>query len=197
MTVITEAIDEAIALCGRPDERGNGINYANAAIAKIVRSTTWPFDRLEVALTFADTTSYTQRIVIATSLPKFRKLNYIRSPSGKLYTQRDPSSVVSPCGTEYLPSFYITGTDILLKDEVPVSELAVGYYQQAPRLVEIPANALQSNTHWTLDIAYQALVYGIMAEVYSATGDDTSYGVYENKFRFEVDQVARDFKDIK
>lgn len=197
MTVITEAIDEAIALCGRPDERGNGINYANAAIAKIVRSTTWPFDRLEVALTFADTTSYTQRIVIATSLPKFRKLNYIRSPSGKLYIPRDPSSVVSPCGTEYLPSFYITGTDILLKDEVPVSELAVGYYQQAPRLVEIPTSALQSNTHWTLDIAYQALIYGIMAEVYSATGDDTSYGVYENKFRFEVDQVARDFKDIK
>ena len=197
MPNITQAIDEAIALCARPDRRGEGIMYANAAVSKLVRRTTWPFDRKEVVINFTDPLLYTQRINITTQLPSFRKMNYLRSPSGKMMTMKDPASVVSPCGTEYLPSYYITGLEIVLKDEVPLAQVAVGYYAQAPMLVEIPSTPEQSNTHWTLDLAYQAVVYGIMAEVFAATGDDTSYGIYEQKAQVEMSVVARDFKDFK
>lgn len=197
MTVISTAIDEAIALCGRPDKRGDGIHCANAAIGKLVRMTTWPFDRKEVTINFVDTTLYTQRIPIFTDLPNFRKMNYVRSPSGKKMEMRDPSSIITPCGNELLPSYYITGTDLLLKDEVPLSQVAIGYYIQAPRLVEIPSTPDQTNTHWTLELSYLAVVYGIMAEVFAMTGDDTSYGIYENKAQTQMRMDARDFRDTK
>lgn len=197
MTVVSTVIAEAIALCGRPDKRGEGIIYANAAIAKLVKMSTWPFDRKELVHTFTDPSLYAQRIQLFTDLPAFRKMNYIRSPSGKLIAPREPTTVVTPCGNEILPSYYITGTDLLIKDEVPLTHVAIGYYVQPPRLVEIPSEPTQSNTHWTLEISYLAVLYGIMAEVFAATGDDTSYGVYENKAQTQMRFDTRDFRDIK
>lgn len=197
MTTISEAINEAIALTGRPDKRSDGIRFANAAIAKIVRRTTWPFDRLEVPITFADSSLYTQTINITTQLPNFRKIGYVRSPSLKMYEMLDPASIVDQCGRERLPSFYISGTNIILKDEVQVTQVMVGYFALPPRLVETPQAEGQSNTHWTLDYCYYALVYAIMAEIFAAIGDDTSYGIYENKWQTETQVALRDFRDMK
>lgn len=197
MTNISEVINEAIALTGRPDKRSDGISFANAAISKIVRRTTWPFDRLEVPITFTDQSLYTQTINISTQLPNFRKINYVRSPSLKMYEMLDPASIVDGCGRERLPSFYISGTNIILKDEVQVSQVMVGYFALPPRLVESPQSTGQTNTHWSLDFCYTGVMYAIMAEVFAAIGDDTSYGIYESKWQAEFAIAARDFRDMK
>lgn len=167
----TEAVNDVLRICKRPDKVVEAQRAINAAIAYYTIKGEFRKDLVETSISI-DSSLYGNTISL-TSLARFRRFKYIR-PYGtrKFLVKSDPSHIFQPSGSLQLDHYYTAGDNLTYTLSVLSSSLEVGYYTYAPTLSG-------EDTHWLLDTIESAIIDYAAAKVFRGIGDDKSSDVHD------------------
>lgn len=201
----SELIDQAATLTVRPDKEGLIAQKINAVIRTISLSGTYWKDLVEEILSDHsdwDPDSNTQTLTLPT---RFRKPAYIerdlsainpstgrlesRQTQGLLYNRVDPRSTKRE-GRLVPNAYYMSGANLLLRQEVAGERVIWGYYAYLPRLVA------PEDTNWVAELMPDLIIDWASQFVLASLGDrDRTNGVASlAQFQLSVfvDEMIRD-----
>lgn len=201
----SELIDQAATLTVRPDKEGLIAQKINAVIRTISLSGTYWKDLVEETL--SDHSDWDPDSNIQTlALPsRFRKPAYIerdlssinpstgrlesRQTQGLLYNRVDPRSTKRE-GREIRNAYYMSGANLLLRQEVTGERVIWGYYAYLPRLVA------PEDTNWVAELMPDLIIDWASQFVLASLGDrDRTNGVAalaQFQLSVFVDEMIRD-----
>lgn len=139
----------------RPDKRDDQIQDAvNAAIEYATTQGDFAADLIEGSIAL-DSALYAQNLVISTTMPRFRKVKYLRPSGYRRYLKwKDPSKIFSDPSRDYagtlvsneaLDVWYRAGDNLVFKLSVLQTTMLYGYYTYPTFLTT------DTDTHWMLD----------------------------------------------
>lgn len=174
----SELIDEVVVLTVRPDKDGLVRQKINAVIRTVSLSGVYWRDLVEEIL--SDHTDFDTSVNIQTLTlpPRFRKPAYIerdltsinpstgrlesRLTNGLLYNRVDPRSTKRE-GREITNAYYMSGSNLLLRQQVIGEKVIWGYYEY-PDLLRDPDDTnwiTQLMPHMVIDMASQFVLASI------------------------------------
>lgn len=201
----SELIDQTATLTVRPDKEGLIAQKINSVIRTISLSGTYWKDLVEEVLSDHpdwDPDSNVQTLALPS---RFRKPAYIerdlssinpstgrlesRQTQGLLYNRVDPRSTKRE-GREIRNAYYMSGANLLLRQEVQGERVVWGYYAYLPRLVG------PSDTNWVAELMPDLIIDWASQFVLASLGDrDRTNGVAalaQFQLSVFVDEMIRD-----
>lgn len=121
---------------------------------------------VEEILLAIDPLEYTQAIPL-TSLPRYRKMQYIRRSGTREYlTYIDPKLLMTK-NCDMQDRWYLAGSSIKISMTKLATALDIGFYVYPPVLTTATGN----NTHWLLDQAWPVIRDRTLAKCFADIGD--------------------------
>lgn len=181
---LSNIINQVIELTARPDARSKALIAVNAIIQDVCNNSDYPEDLIEVSILAPNPGSYTTTISLALpDSPPVKKIEYVLA-GGLPQTLIKPRNAVTSTGCSPANTCYRAGSNLHINASAPIDVIKLGYYQQVGWLAE-------NSSHWLEDVAPQLLVFGTVAAVFRATGDDASATEYEGQYRLARQQFRR------
>ncbi len=183
------AITQVVSIVKRPDKMGE-IRWAiNAAIDDLVRRDKFGYDlyQLDFPILEADKSSSIQNVpYTAFTTVKPRHIESITTDTdANSYTEIKPKNIVlngkARCGV-----FYKRNDMLVIKTRVLANTIKVSYYAAPPLLSQ------DTDTHWTLEHAFSAIVARACYHVFSTIGQDKDTAVYERKSEIAYSRIAQE-----
>jgi hypothetical protein len=162
----TEVVDEVLSIVKRPDKINDIRREVNSSIHFCCSDNEFARDLAEIVLTVSGNL-YSQSAPLS-GFTRFRKFKYIKPPAVKHYLDMVPPDKVFENCTEATDSYYITGSDVVLKTKALHASLLVGWYMYPPKLTDI------SPDFWLIDVSPYMVIDRAAAKVFTNIGDDAS-----------------------
>jgi hypothetical protein len=185
----SEMIDRVASRCKRPDKRDDIKDSINNAISYFTLAASFAQD-LKEGTVVIDPVKYAQSFSIATNLPLFRRLKYLKRTNARSYiTKADAQKVYDKSGCEQLDRWYRAGDNIVFKLSVLSPTLEYGYYAY-PALLDNDADI-----HWMLDLTPMMIQNKALGEIFMSIGEPND-AQHHNRRAEEMFVVAKgDFED--
>lgn len=160
----------------RPDARSRALTSVNTVISRICNNADFPEDLIEVSLInpTPDLYAITLPLTLPEGYPAVRKLEYVTVADRPLKAIK-PRNALTSEGCAFKGCYYRSGNNLILNVQYAGPSARIGYYQHTPWLTE-------ADTHWLIEQQETLIITGVAADVFKATGDDTSYGDYQSMF---------------
>ncbi len=164
--IFTEVVDQVIAIVKRPDKINDIRREVNSSVHFCCTEKEFARDLREISLPLSSSL-YTQSIAL-TEFSRFRKFKYIKPPAVKWYLKPTaPDKVFEDC-QEATNSYYITGSDVVLKTSSLYATMLAGWYMYPPVLTDV------APSFWLLDASPYMIIDRAAAKVFANMGDDAS-----------------------
>lgn len=160
-----EAVAAVQAKLRRPEKHQIIMNEINEAINFFSSDLNANRDVEELLLAI-DPVEFTQAILL-TSLPRYRKMQYIRRSGTREYLKYlDPKQMFTK-NCDMQDRWYVAGSSLKISMVSLAPALDVGYYTYPPTLTLVEGN----NSHWLLDAAWPVIVNRALAKCFADIGD--------------------------
>ena len=141
---------------------------------------------MEVSLVL-DSSLYSQSVALS-EFTRFRKFKYLKPPGVKWYMSHTaPDKVFEDC-CEATNSFYITGSDVVLKTAGLHGTMLAGWYAYPPVLTDV------APSFWLLDASPYMIIDRAASKVFANIGDDASANKHMGLFLPAWQSARRDLK---
>jgi hypothetical protein len=162
----TEVVNEVLSIVKRPDKINDIRREVNAAINFCCNETELARDLMESSIVISSSL-YTQNLALS-DFTRFRKFCYLKPPAVKWYlTPTTPAKVFDNC-SEACNSYYIAGSDVVIKTAALYGSLLAGWYTYPPVLTDMVP------TFWLLDASPYMIIDRAASKVFANIGDDAS-----------------------
>jgi len=164
---------------GRPERLQQALDSINSAIEYVTAKGDFASDLIENSCNLSSSV-YIHAIDITTTMPRFRKIKYLRPDGYSVYLKWKDSSRVfvekAPgVGTELIDVWYRAGNQLLIKLSVLQSILHFGYYIFPERLVDT------ADEYWMLDQMPTVIHAFAVALEYESIGNESEASRYDKK----------------
>lgn len=162
----TQAVAEVLSIVKRPDKIGDIRREVNAAINFCCNEVEFARDLTALSIAF-DSSGYVQSLPLS-QFVRFRKFKYIKPPAVRFYlTHTPPDKIFEDC-QEATNSYYITGSDVIIKTSALHASLLFGWYSFPPLLTDAAPE------FWLLEASPYMIINRAAAFVFGNIGDDAS-----------------------
>lgn len=186
MTTLTDLCNDVYTVTKRPDLISETKLAVKAATLKLHQSDFYFRDIFETGIQF-DTAAYTQQLNIATLIPRYRALKYLRrydsSGSGspmEFLEVLSPTNILDDYGVDKVGIAYAAGTVLNIKCGVPIQYALLGVYVN-PDVTDIGYESWLANNHPF------AIVFEAARVVFKQIGFDEQSAAFE---RLTLEQLA-------
>lgn len=145
----TEAVAAVVDNTKRPDKLAMARREVNAAILAYSSAMDHPRDLEEVQLALTLGTTHT---VAFTSLPRFRKMDWMRYPASRSYV-KELSTRLLDCTTDIRDKWYVAGSSIKINLSREASSMDMSYYRFPPILTDLAGDFWQLEGNWPAVVA--------------------------------------------
>jgi hypothetical protein len=156
-----QAVEAVIDNVKRPDKLAMARREVNAAILAYSSAMDHPRDLEEVQLALTLGTTHT---VALSSLPRFRKMDWVRYPATRFYV-KELSSRLLDCAVDIRDKWYVAGSSIKINLSREAGSLDISYYAHPPYLTEA------AGSYWQLDANWPAIVASATSKLFIDIGD--------------------------
>lgn len=168
----TDIVSSVILRTKRPDKVADIRNSVNAALLQYSSDEDYAGDLQEIQYSLP--IPGTQTAVPLTSLPRLRKIAYIKITGTKIYVKKLETLMPEPC-QDLRNKWYAAGSNINVNLSQSALMLDIGYYAYPPYLTDA------SPTHWMLDGNWSAIQQKALADTYNDIGDAQEAASAERK----------------
>ncbi len=166
-----ELVAEVVRITKRADKITDVRRELNSAISFFTMDAEFARDKFEQTLAI-NPSEYTQAILIS-SLPRYRKMWYMKQAGTRNFlTKMEPSDLFKK-GCDLRNKWYVVGESINISMSTTAAALDIGYYRYPPNITE------SSGSHWMLEAAPHMLIDRAAAKIFTNIGDDASAARHE------------------
>lgn len=159
----TEIVSAIISRTKRPDKVNEIRNAVNAALLTYSSDDDYANDLQEVQYSLP-VPGTQAAIPIAATLPRLRKIAYIKVTGSRVYAKKLETLMPEPC-IDLRNKWYAAGSNINVNLANSAMSLDIGYYAYPPYLTDaVP-------THWMLEGNWNAIMQKALSDVYTDIGD--------------------------
>jgi hypothetical protein len=179
----TEVVTEVLTTVKRPDKVTVIRREVNAAVAFFSGNQNFSRDVAELVVPIDDN-EFTQAVLFA-SLPRYRKIKYIKRAGTKNYLKRlTAAELGTPCDMQ--DKFYVAGAGINISMTTKAANLDIGYYQYPPVLTDA------APTYWMIEGGWPMVFNRAASKVFADIGDDASAKLHEAYARLDYQAFCDD-----